>query len=178
MKLLWLDLETGGLDPAQYGILEVAALVAAFEDPFEPTGGSFIAALRTPLSSPMSAPAREMHTKSGLLEECARSLVDVADAERALLALVPEGNPTDPRQEKTTLAGSSVHFDLAFVRRLMPTLAARLSYRVYDVSAVELFCRSLGMTKLPRAEAHRALPDIHESLAIAKKCADWLRAWG
>ena len=56
----------------------------------------------------------------------------------------------------------------------MPTLDKRLSYRHYDVSAVKLFCQSLGMPKLPKAEAHRAKDDILESIAHAKKCADWL----
>jgi oligoribonuclease len=175
VKLVWLDLETEGLDPSQHRILEVAALVAELERPFDPIGDPLVAILRAPEPSAMSAAALAMHAKSGLLDECARSTIDVADAENALSALVPEVSPSTDRDDKTTLAGASVHFDLAFVRRWMPALATRLSHRVYDVSAVQLFCRSLGMHKLPRAEAHRALADIRESIAHAQACADWLR---
>ena len=57
----------------------------------------------------------------------------------------------------------------------MPRLAARFSHRHYDVSAVKLFCRSLGMPKPPKAEAHRATADVLESIAHARLCAEWLR---
>jgi hypothetical protein len=78
------------------------------------------------------------------------------------------------------LAGDSVHFDLGFVRYHMPTLAKRLSHRVYDVSAIKLFCRSLGMPKIERKEdpVHRAAGDVLRSIEHAKYCADWLaRNW-
>jgi oligoribonuclease len=175
MKLLWIDLETAGLDPAQHGILEIAALVADLQRPFEPDGDPFVAVLRWAEPAAISAPAREMHTRSGLLAESARSTQGVEDAERSLLQLVPEVTPATDSSDRTTVAGSSAHFDLGFVRKCMPTLARRLSHRVYDVSAVELFCRSFGMPKLPRAEAHRALADIRESLTNARACAEWLR---
>ncbi len=60
----------------------------------------------------------------------------------------------------------------------MPTLAERFSHRYYDVSAVKLFCRSLGMPKPQPAEAHRAMADIQESIAHARQCARWLRTGG
>jgi oligoribonuclease len=174
MKLLWTDLETAGLDVAQHGILEVAAILADLERPFEPIADPYVAVLRWAEPAAMSASAREMHTRSGLLDESARSTLEVLDVERALLDLIPAVTSTD-RDDLTVMAGSSVSFDLGFVRRDMPRLAARMSHRVYDVTAVELFCRSMGMPKLPRAEAHRALADIRESLANARACAGWLR---
>ncbi len=72
------------------------------------------------------------------------------------------------------LAGSSIHFDHAFLAVHMPRFAARLSHRHYDVSAIKLFCQSLGADKFPKAEAHRAKDDIAESIAHAKACAEWL----
>jgi len=76
-----------------------------------------------------------------------------------------------------------VHFDHGFLRVHMPKLAARFSHRHYDVSAVKLFCQSLGMPKPPKAEAHRAAADVRESIEHAKACADWLeyangKTWG
>ena len=35
-------------------------------------------------------------------------------------------------------------------------------------------CRTLGMDRLPKAEAHRALDDITESMAHLVVCRKWL----
>ena len=78
------------------------------------------------------------------------------------------------KDERPTLAGRTVHFDLGFIRHHMPRLAARLSHRVYDVSAICLFCESLGMPRLKKGEAHRASEDVLESVEHARRCAEWL----
>ena len=72
------------------------------------------------------------------------------------------------------LAGNCVGFDHGFLKRWMPGLAARFHYRYYDVSSVKLFCRSLGMPRLPSGEAHRAKGDVLESVEHALLCAQWL----
>ena len=187
IKLLWFDLESTGLDPRRDDMLEVAWAVADLDNPFElhahcaPHGG-----LRSRLIAFRWAPAcwpekvREMHTKSGLLAE----LMDAGDdshaelsylheVEQEILAVVPE---EAEYEERTIIAGASVGpFDLQFLRNVMPTLAGRLGHRAYDVSAIKLFCRSLGMPKLPRADAHRAAADVLESIEHARLCVEWLR---
>jgi oligoribonuclease len=175
MQLIWLDLETTGLHPQQDAVLEIAASVADFARPFDAaplfhavigcTDDAVVALLR---DNPY---VHGMHTKSGLLAECLRSSTRIEDAEASLLALVPE---IADREEMPVLAGSTVHFDHGFVKRWMPALDKRFSHRHYDVSAVKLFCCSLGMTKPPKAEAHRARDDVRESIAHGKLCADWL----
>lgn len=97
--------------------------------------------------------------------------------EDRLLALIPDKDVVG-KENVTALAGSSVHFDLGFLRTYMPRLSRQLSHRCYDVSAVKLFCRSLGMPKLPPEEAHRALPDIRESMRHAQLCASWCKNYG
>jgi oligoribonuclease len=198
MKLLWLDCETNSLDPNAGRLLEVAAFVTDLRTPFEVEGGVVQAVLpvaegEARTFSPFIV---EMHTKNGLLAECAerdhemglaeqpntRGLVlpEVARYRRACLALEDELLARVPdkdvvgKEEITALAGSSVHFDRGFLAVHMPRLARQLSHRCYDVSAVKLFCRSLGMPKPPPEEAHRALPDIQESMRHAKLCAGWL----
>ncbi len=174
MKLLWLDLETTGLDPTRGKILEVAAAVADLSEPFV-LGPVYsrVCSLVKWEHWMMDPFALNMHTKNGLLAECEHAGANVVVlAECDLLAMLPE--PPYEREDMPTLAGSSVHFDHAWLKIHMPTLAARLSHRHYDVSAVKLFCQSLGMPKLPRAEAHRAEADVRESVAHAQACAKWL----
>lgn len=171
MKLVWIDLETTGLSPERDHILEVAVGITDLERPFEVTVvRAFILAM--PCAREELSPfILDMHTKNGLLADCALSRTTLADVEERLLQAVPE---VADREDRPTLAGSSVHFDLGFLRVKMPRLAARLSHRVYDVSAVKIFCRSLGMVKIPKAEAHRSDEDVRESIEHAKACARWL----
>ena len=39
---------------------------------------------------------------------------------------------------------------------------------------MKLFCQSLGMPKIPKAEAHRAMADVEESARHGSLCLDWL----
>lgn len=179
MRVFWIDLETTGRDPRAELILEVAIAEAEFERPFDlGPMSSWVscfdgAHVREEDDHPfgMAPEVVEMHTRNGLLAESKVSPLHVWDVENALLARVPAGLA---REEMPVLAGSSVHFDAAFLASWMPTLAERFSHRHYDVSAVKLFCQSLGMEKFKKAEAHRAADDIRESVAHAKACRDWL----
>ena len=193
--LLWLDLETGGLDPAPHmatgcALLEVAAVAArSFLDPF-----AVVPVVDAPVKISLEGAApnnahvavREgifstrvvddfcwkLHTDNGLLKACqGERALSVHAIEEMLLSTVGE----EPRESRWVLAGSTVHFDRSFLRVWMPRLEARLSHRHYDVSAVKLFCQSLGMTPFPKVEAHRAWEDVHESIRHAQGCRRWLR---
>ena len=174
MQLVWIDLETSGLRPDHDVVLEIAVSLADLSSPFD-ARPAYHAVLYARPAKTLDPKVLEMHTKNGLFAECAcpGARSDFDRIEEELLALVPE---VDDPNEKPVLAGSSVHFDHEFLKAEFPKFAARLSHRHYDVSAVKLFCRSLGMPKLPRAEAHRAKDDVLESIAHARLCAVWAGA--
>lgn len=178
MKLLWCDLETLGLRPSA-GILEIALAEADLSDPFN-IKHVYHAVLELPKSTVWQLDDRDgfvqkTHTANGLFAESVEKGLRLTRVIEDLYELIPaESN----RSDMPVLAGSSVHFDHEFLKQHMPEIAARFSHRHYDVSAIKLFCQSLGMEKLPRAEAHRAVADIEESVAHAKLCAEWLKAWG
>ena len=114
----------------------------------------------------------DMHTKNGLWLECRGARFTMRDVEEHLLTIVPD---IAEWEDKPTLAGNCVGFDHGFLKRYAPKLAARFHYRYYDISSVKLFCRSLGMPKLPGGESHRAADDVQESIEHARRCADWAR---
>jgi oligoribonuclease len=123
-----------------------------------------------------SPEARAMHERTGLLAACKRSSMSMRSVEDHLLRLVRD--EPDSGDEKPTLAGSSVHLDHEFLQVHAPRFAARLSHRHYDVSAVKLFCESLGMPRVAKANAHSAMEDVAESVRHARHCVRWLQAAG
>lgn len=168
--LIWLDLETTGLDPTTDQILEICAYIADFNNPFE-AKRLYHAVFNCTDMSKVSPIVREMHARNGLWSECIVSEKWVGDAvDQVLIAMLPKGDG------KLVLAGFSVHFDLSFIRVHLKRFAYHLSHRVYDVSAVKLFCRSLGMpeNETPKEEAHRAEADVLESINHAQICAHWM----
>lgn len=194
--LLWLDLETTGLDPYSCEVLEVAIVVTRDDlapiDRFHAVTGQ-AAHVRPADVDPF---VLDMHAQNGLwVESIARHRVfredhvnretgvagEIAWLDRQLEAFVVEKiGPRDPiSANRPKLAGSSVHFDLDFCRRHFPRFSALLSHRIYDVSAINEFAQRAAPeihAARPReaGTAHRAMADIEHSIAVARYYVDAL----
>jgi oligoribonuclease (3'-5' exoribonuclease) len=87
----------------------------------------------------------------------------------------PRGSGTVPERQqdldpKTTyFAGSSVHFDIAFLKVHAPELLRFASYRLLDVSALKVLAAAWGVPGpnggQPARVAHQPLKDLEGSMA-------------
>jgi oligoribonuclease len=162
-RLVWLDLEMTGLDPATDSILEVATIVT--DSDLNELAEGPVYAIRHPVSvlQAMDDWNTEHHTASGLWKRVTGSDTSLRDAERGTLEFLARW--AEPGS--SPLCGNSICQDRRFMARLMPELEAWFHYRNLDVSTLkELAARWApqvidGIEKINR---HEALSDIRESI--------------
>lgn len=172
--LLWVDLETTGLDPSSDSILEVAAIVT---DDRLTELASYTSLARPEWKTIPYAdtPVRDMHEKSGLT----RDMVDAADAGLLPNLAEVEGDILDQlvrlggkNDVSVVLAGSGVsHFDQQVINEQMPGLASWLDYYTIDVGTIRRFYSMATGTDLVdanEAKTHRADDDIRCHLTEAR----------
>lgn len=188
--VVWVDIETTGLDPRIDSILELACVVSSAD--FEQISGRFHELVRPRgrfEDMRMSPWAHRTHTASGLLAELEDkwdSLPYIEDIEDDLVEYVSTLlTAMDPGRvhhrlglqseapEAPPMGGSSVHFDRSFMLPKLPKFMQLLHYRVVDVSAAKEFARRVwpGIELPVKREAHRAMPDVLESIEHAQ----WFR---
>lgn len=112
---------------------------------------------------------KEHHGKSGLTQAVRSSSVSLAQAERRVLTFIRKHIPN---HKIGIIAGNSVHVDVAFLKKYMPTLINYLHYRIVDVSTVGELCKRWFPQDFARgpkkSNAHTAMSDIRESIAQLK----------
>lgn len=164
-RIVWVDLEMTGLDPARHVIVEVAALVTDAELNIIDEGVDLVVHATDAQLAEMDDVVTSMHSENGLLDEIKASPISLAEAEDAVLALVEKHcDPAHP----APLAGNSIATDRTFIRAQMPRLDAALHYRMIDVSTVKELSRrwfpNAYYNQPQKGMAHRALADIVESI--------------
>jgi oligoribonuclease len=167
-KLVWIDCEMTGLDVERDALVEVAVLITDNELTVLDEGFSIVIKPNPQSLEQMSEFVTAMHQESGLLELLAGG-VELSEAESQILDYVKK---FAPEAKTAPLAGNSIGTDRMFLNRYMPRLDSHLHYRNIDVSSIkELVRRWYPKTyfQLPKkAGGHRALADIHESIAELK----------
>jgi oligoribonuclease len=163
-NLVWMDLEMTGLDPESCFILEVGALVTRAD--LEPLSEGLCLPIAQPeeVLRSMDPWSLRQHTKSGLLARVREFGVPAHKAEDRLLRVIRRFC----YKRKAPLCGNSVCQDRRFLIKYMPRVENHLHYRHIDVSSIkELVHRwyPLELNFPEKKHAHRALDDIHESIA-------------
>jgi oligoribonuclease len=165
-QLVWLDLEMTGLDVARHAIVEIAVLVT--DSDLQPLDDGIDIVVHQPAEvlDRMDDFVRRMHEKSGLLMEIGASPVSLTDAGARALAYV---RTHVPKPGVAPLCGNSIGVDRRFLDRQLPELDTYLHYRSIDVSSLKELCRrwypEAYRLRPSKAEAHRALDDVRESIA-------------
>jgi oligoribonuclease len=164
-----MDLEMTGLDPGRDVIVEMATVITDDYLNIVAEGPDLVVGATAEQLGAMEDVVQRMHTSSGLLEAIADSSVTVADAVEATLEFV---RLHVPRAGEVPLCGNSIGVDRRFLRRYGPDLDAYFHYRSIDVSTLKELCKrwapEVYARRPPKLTAHRALDDVHESIAELK----------
>ncbi|KIG15615.1 3'-to-5' oligoribonuclease [Enhygromyxa salina] len=161
--LIWIDMEMTGLDPDTEKVLEIATLITNADLELIAEGPELVIHQPDEVLDAMGEWCVEHHGASGLTELARASTLTVEEAERQTLAFVQAHCP--PGQ--SPLCGNTIGQDRRFLVRHMPALERFFHYRSVDVTTLKELCQRWYPTLpgIAKAETHRALDDIRESIA-------------
>ncbi len=172
-RLLWVDLEMTGLQPAQDVLLEVAAEITDFD--FK-TLASYEARIKQRRETVLDRMQKNIWWREypanrddflNRLEE-GKALAQV---EQELIELVEQHFNDEP----AVLAGNSIYNDRLFIKQWMPNLDLKLHYRMLDVSSFKILMQGKHGEVFEKQAVHRAFDDIQASIAELQHYMDWFR---
>ena len=123
--LIWVDIETTGLDPQNDSMIELGIIITDFDLNIIDRDSWVIEPSPDHLAD-MDDVVRDMHTKSGLLDELGISAINIHRAEKHAIDFIANAPFDSP------MCGSSVHFDRSFIAKLMPGLLQSFTHRNID----------------------------------------------
>ena len=159
-NLIWVDIETGGLDPHHDKILEIAVVITD-KDFNVICPAHYVIHRSENYLAGMSTWCKKVHTMNGLIDECINSRMRLTEVEGLLIHMIDEYAFNMP------LCGNSVHFDRKFLEHYMPAFMHHVSYSNVDVSTLYELVGRWAPTKLSKVEKtsnHRALNDVVSSI--------------
>ena len=164
LRLIWIDLEMTGLDPASDSILEIATLVTDSDLNELAEGPVYAIGHDRETLEAMDHWNTRHHGDSGLSQRVLESTTDLRSAEQGTLEFLSRWS----RPGLSPMCGNSICQDRRFLHRLMPELEAWFHYRNLDVSTLkELALRWMpaAVDGLEKRNLHVALEDIRDSVA-------------
>jgi oligoribonuclease len=163
-RLIWVDMEMSGLNPATERILELAVVVT--DNELNTVAEAPILVVHQPqtLLDAMDKWNKSTHARSGLVQRVLESGLSEAAAQAQMLEflrpLVASGH--------SPLCGNSVHQDRRFLVQYMPELEAYFHYRNLDVSTLKELAKRWRpeiYNGFKKDSKHEALADVYESIS-------------
>lgn len=169
--MIFVDIETTGLDPATDVILEVG-MALVHPDTFKVEAVTSRLVSVPNLADVVASVDRvvlDMHNESGLWAELRQGLTNRVTSLDIYFANVVKAWSDG---EKLPMVGNSVHFDRAFLKVHMPQTEAAFHYRNIDLSGIREAVRLWAPDRLAvipvDKKKHRALSDIDDSINLAR----------
>jgi oligoribonuclease len=163
-RLIWIDLEMTGLDPACDSIIEIATVVT--DKDLDVLAEGPVIAIFQPDSvlEGMDEWNTRTHGASGLIDRVKASGYSASDAQARTLEFLrvwvePGASP---------MCGNSICQDRRFLARQMPDLERYFHYRNLDVSTLKELCARWAPTLaggFSKTSSHLALDDVRDSIA-------------
>lgn len=167
-RFVWIDCEMTGLDITKDVLIEIATIITDTDMNLIEEGPDLVIHQPEQALSDMIPIVQDLHASSGLIDEVRKSTITVAEAEEQTLSFIQK----HCQQSQAVLAGNSVWQDRNFLCKYMPRITDFLNYRIVDVSSVKLLVRQWypndSNIRFKKAETHRALTDIQESISELK----------
>lgn len=179
-NLVWLDLETTGLNPNTDQVLEIGCIVT--DHAFEPIAAeSWVLHYDVENTTTKIDPyVREMHRVNGLWRDCLNSkLSQDFNARHAMWREVQRFICLSGGQG-SWLWGSGVGFERDWLRCQAPEVLSLFKYRngdvntLYGLQGLVLDGDPNASKNMPGDRTHRAMDDLEQDIAIAKEWAGLL----
>lgn len=161
-NLLWVDIETTGLEPKSSVILELSIIVTNSKLEILDSIDSLVINHPEDIlnQKKMNDWCFSIHSNNFLLKESRDSTLSLAEAEKQIIKFfnnwsLPNCSP---------LCGNSVHFDRIFLKYYLPRVEGFFSYRNLDVSSFKEFISRAYDFNYEKNSNHRAHDDLVNSI--------------
>ena len=176
-RLLWLDLETTGLDPLKDLILEIGFVVTEGLDRIMDSESIVIDHGAVHLHPDVL----NMHLENGLLQDIGKRGVTPAEAHVQATRFIDGWFPN--HDEPIIVGGSGIdRFDLPFIRAAawpLSSMSDGFHYGTLDTSGLKRLAKMAGHDIAGRGGAtHRAVEDATDSFKLARTFARMLEVVG
>ncbi len=163
--LLWVDIETTGLEPEHDVILEIACVLTNFSNDKYYFVNNFVIHQSKEILDSMNEWCKTKHNTSNLVQRVMASTLTEREVEEQIIMSI---NHHVKVVDTVYIAGNSVHFDKSFIKHHMPSLYNRLSHRIVDISSIAILCKNLARelyeNRPTKQYTHTATQDIFESM--------------
>lgn len=177
-KLIWVDLETTGLDDSLHDVDGITMLGCQYHDILEigiivtdenlvPLDEGFEIVINAGQDSIDKMPdiVKNMHEKNGLIERCKKSDINYETATKMTLDYLEKHAY---EKGSSPMCGNNIRFDRMFLATQMPKINEMFHYRQLDVSsfkvAAQIWAPDVVANSKKKKQTHRGLDDILESI--------------